>query len=52
MYLVYLIEIKDSEFAGVQRDKTMVDKLMYIPNEEQNSFYCRLHLEIFRHLTY
>ena len=37
-----------------QRDKTMADNLMYIPNDDIQSYpFCRLKLvvETFRHLT-
>ncbi len=40
--------------TGISRDKTMTDKLMYIPNDDtQNYLFCRLQLVIvgtFRHL--
>ena len=41
-------------FQGIQRDKTIANKLMYIPNEDtQNYLLCRLKLvvETFEHLT-
>ena len=41
-------------FQGIQRDKTIGNKLMYIPNEDsQNYPLCRLKLvvETFEHLT-
>ena len=40
--------------AGIERDKTMADKLMYIPNDvTQNYPFCRLQLviDMFGHLT-
>ena len=46
--------IKVSFFSRDQRDKTMADKLMYIPNDFiQNCPFCRLQLvvETFKHLA-
>ena len=39
--------------TGFQRDKTMVDKLMYIPNDDKQNYpFCGFHLmvETFGHL--
>ena len=40
--------------TGIQREKTITDKLMYIPNDDtQNYPFCKLQLvvETFGHLT-
>ena len=45
---------KKSSLSGIYRDKTMADKLMYIPNDDkQNQTFCRLQLviETFGHST-
>ena len=42
-------------FSGIERDMTMADDLMHIPNDgTQNYPFCRLQLlvETFGHLTY
>ena len=41
-------------FSGIYSDKTLADKLMYIPNDDtQNNPFCRLQLvvEMFGHST-
>ena len=43
--------IKYLLLPGIQRDKTIADKLMYIPNDDtQNYLFCRLKL-VFKHLN-
>ena len=38
--------------AGIQKDKTMVNKLMYIPNDDTQIYHlCSLVVETFEHLT-
>ena len=42
------------EKSGIQRDKPMADKLVYIPNDDTQNFpFCRLKLvvEMFEHST-
>ena len=43
-----------SSHKGIERDKTMADKFMYIPNyDTQNYLFCRLQIEVetFEHST-
>ena len=35
------------DFSGIQSDKTIADKFVYLPNEDtQNLPFCRLQLEV------
>ena len=45
---------KEVKYSGIQRDKAMSDKLMYIPNDDTQKYpYYRLYVvvETFGHLT-
>ena len=46
-------QIMDTE-SGIWKDKTIADKLMYIPNDDNQTYpFCRLKLviEMFEHST-
>ena len=38
-------------YYGIQRDKTIADKLMYIPKDDYLFFRLQLMVEMFGHLT-
>ena len=40
-------QVDDCLFEGIEREKTMADKLMYIPNDDTEYYpFCRLKLVV------